>query len=305
MSRSRRSSPVLNPMADAGLAGFSDLFGPDIGTDIDSDMGPDGSAVLDMNRRLYDDTASAVWQLAVYDPAHGGQSFINMGGVGLLRRMIDLVGITTTSHVADLCCGTGAPAVWLADAAGCQVTGVEINPRQAARARDLVRTRNLDNLVTIEQADVTRWRSCRRFDAVLSLDSMMLIADWSALLETIRAALYPKGMFLASTILACELDKSQRQLLWEEDGLISLPSPEVAVAGLRASGLRQVQVLDLNDVALECLLQIDNALRLRSTDIERLEGKNGYQVWREMSALYIDLFRTGRLRYSLLTANSP
>ncbi len=259
--------------------------------------------LAEMNRRLYDQTDTAVWQLAVYEPAHGGRSFINMGGTDLLDRLITECGVTQSSHLLDLCCGSAAPASYVVERTGCRVTGIEWNEAQVARARALVADEGLAGLIEICHGDVTGWRSAKRYDVAMSLDSLMLISDWEAVASTAAAQLNPGGRFLASTILGSpELSPRTRQLLWEEDGMVSLPTEREAQQMLLAGGLRQVATEDLNDAAIACLHRIDRALHGLRAQIERYEGTAGYRSWREMSELYITLFESRHLRYGLLSA---
>lgn len=266
-------------------------------------VAPSEDTLRAVNRRLYDDTDSAVWQLAVYSPVHEGRSFVNMGGMALLDRIAADANIGPSTRVLDLCCGTAAPSVHLAERTGCSVTGVEMNPRQAEQARNHASTSA--SRVTIFEADATAWRSEEGFDVALTLDSLMLIADWRGFLESVRRSLVPKGRFFASLVCGEALDDAQRQMLWEEDGFISLPTAKQAAARLAENGLRDVEATDLQSEALSCLHRIDDALSRHRGEIEQHEGREGFAVWRDMSAIYIDLFETGRLKYILLSATAP
>lgn len=266
-------------------------------------VAPSEDTLRAVNRRLYDDTDSIVWQLAVYSPVHGGRSFVNMGGAALLDRIAADANIGPSTRVLDLCCGTAAPSVHLAERTGCSVTGIEINPRQAEQARN--HARSSAGRVTIVEADAVAWRSESRFDVALTLDSLMLIADWHAFLGNALNSLVPKGRFFASLVCGDGLDDADRHMLWEEDGFISLPTPREAAARLSDIGLKGIETTDLQAEAMSCLHQIDTALSRHRGEIEQHEGREGFAVWQDMSAIYIDLFETGRLKYILLSATAP
>lgn len=261
--------------------------------------------LAEMNRRLYDQTDTAVWQLAVYEPAHGGRSFINMGGAALLDRLISEGNPTASSQLLDLCCGSAAPASYVVERTGCQVTAIEWNEAQVARARALVADEGLEALIEVRHGNVCDWRSPKRYDMAMSLDSLMLISDWVAVASTAASHLNPGGRFFASTILGSPaLSGKTRELLWEEDGMVSLPTQSEAEQMLLAGGLHEVVTEDLNDVAIGCLHRIDNALQGLRAQIERHEGADGYRSWREMSELYITLFESRHLHYGLLCASA-
>ncbi|MEO0975484.1 MAG: methyltransferase domain-containing protein, partial [Pseudomonadota bacterium] len=226
--------------------------------------------LAEMNRRLYDQTDTAVWQLAVYEPAHGGRSFINMGGTALLDRLIEQGPITERCQLLDLCCGSAAPATYLVEHTGCQITAIEWNEAQVSRARSLVEDAGLQGSIDVQCGDVTRWRGPKRYDLAVSLDSLMLINDWAGVADTVAAQLAPSGKFFASTILgAPELSTQTRELLWQEDGMVSLLTQDEAERTLGAAGLREVFTADLNDAAVECLYRIDRALDGLRAQIER------------------------------------
>ncbi|GAA2064617.1 class I SAM-dependent methyltransferase [Streptomyces albiaxialis] len=103
------------------------------------------------------------------------------------------------SDVLDLGCGGGVPVARELAAAGHRVTGVDISPRQIARARERV-----PGAVFVE-ADLTDPAAFgptpRSFDAVVCLYALIHVpeAEHPALLRRIAAWLRPGGRLLCTT----------------------------------------------------------------------------------------------------------
>ena len=258
--------------------------------------------ILRRNQELYDNVDSPVWHLAVYGPVFGGARYINMGGDALVAQLVDTLGLQAADPVLDLGCGTGDLAARLCSLTGCHITGVEINARQAARARQTAHGLTHGRL-DIEQADVTRWSSPQKFEAVYSIDTLMLVMDWPAFLRTARQALAgPGGAFVATAILDNGLNEFQRHAFWEEDGFIGLVRRSDARSLFTEAGFGRQQWKSCDDWAVACLSRIEAALHAEQKPIRRAVGDAAWQNWVEMNATYLECFRSGKMAYAMVTA---
>jgi cyclopropane fatty-acyl-phospholipid synthase-like methyltransferase len=258
--------------------------------------------ILRRNQELYDNVDGPVWRLAVYEPVFGGARYINMGGEPLVAELVDTLGIGDADPVLDLGCGTGDLAARLCSLTGCHITGVEMNARQAARARQAAHGLTRGRL-DIERADATRWSSSRRFKAVYSIDTLMLIADWPAFLHAARRALPDQGgAFVATVILDSGLNDSQRRAFWEEDGFIGLVRKSGAESLITEAGFARQQWKCRDAWAIACLGRIDAALHAEQQPIRRAMGDAGWQNWVRMNATYLECFHSGELTYAMVVA---
>ena len=90
------------------------------------------------------------WFFAVAERDHEIQNPTSPEKIRLLGERLRL---GPESHVLDIACGKGGPAVLLADAFGCRITGVERAAEFASVARERVAVRGLAHRIEIVEAD--------------------------------------------------------------------------------------------------------------------------------------------------------
>ena len=83
-----------------------------------------------------------------------------------------LLEVGPSSSVLEIGCGSGGYALYLAEKAGCQIVGVDINEPGIRSAKELAQTRGLDSRARFERCDVSKKLPFddETFDAVFSND---------------------------------------------------------------------------------------------------------------------------------------
>ena len=256
---------------------------------------------LEKNREIYDNADDEVWRRAVYQPAHDGWHFANIGG----RKFLDFIGAEANlgpeSQVLDLCCGSGAADCYLAERFGSAVTGLDINAQQIERAKQ--RARGLDQLRFL-QADVAAWSPDRAYDLVFELDSLTLIADLHALFQACRAALRPGGrLAVAEVVAGANLTAEMRTFALAEDGAITLVSADQLGSEIEAVGFTDVDVVALDDEAVRVFTLIHHAVR--QSDNWTGVPKERLEEWKLLSERYLEAFISGELGYARIVAVAP
>ena len=105
-----------------------------------------------------------------------------------------LAGIDARARVLDLCAGLGGPARFLASRRGCRVVAVELNAGRAAGAARLTRLVRLHRRVRVVRGDATALPlASGRFDACLSQEALLHIADKAAVLREAHRVLAAGG----------------------------------------------------------------------------------------------------------------
>src|SRR5712691_1137472 len=156
------------------------------------------SETVDLYNNVYGDFGSRA-EAAVPQDAFGediGQSSWLTATEWL--RFADQVQVREHSHVLEVGSGSGGPAVYLAAARGCHVTGVDINEHGVRNAERLAVARGVADRVTFQTVDASKPLPfpAARFDAVLSNDAMCHISNRLEVLSEWHRVLRPHGRIL-------------------------------------------------------------------------------------------------------------
>jgi len=82
--------------------------------------------------------------------------------LNLIRSLASTVSITAHDEVLDVGCGFGGSSIWLAKNIGCRVTGIDINPREIAFAKQQAQKDGIADRVRFIEMD---YREMDRLDA--------------------------------------------------------------------------------------------------------------------------------------------
>jgi cyclopropane fatty-acyl-phospholipid synthase-like methyltransferase len=169
---------------------------------------------VDLYNNVYSDFGSDA-ELAVRREAYGedlGQSSWLTAAEWL--GFADRLSIDAGSEVLEVGSGSGGPAVYLAAARGCRITGVDINEHGVRNARALAESRGLADRARFETVDAGRPLPFgeNRFDAIVSNDAMCHIAgrpvvlrDWYRVLRPGGRALFTDALVLTGPVSHEEL----------------------------------------------------------------------------------------------------
>src|SRR5207245_1558077 len=127
-------------------------------------------------------SASMAWYYAVAERDHEIQNPTSPEKIRLLGERLRL---GPGSHVLDIACGKGGPAVILACEFGCTITGVERAPEFAAGARERVAAAGLADRIEILERDAAELDlEPARYDVALCLGASFV---WGGLAGTLAA----------------------------------------------------------------------------------------------------------------------
>jgi SAM-dependent methyltransferase len=106
--------------------------------------------------------------------------------------------VTAASHVLEVGSGSGGPAIYLAAARGCRLTGIDINTSGVENGSRLAEARGLADRVAFRVVDAGRPLPFpdSHFDAVVSNDAMCHIAARLEALREWHRVLKPGGRML-------------------------------------------------------------------------------------------------------------
>lgn len=219
------------------------------------------------------------------------------GGLGAVDALARRAGITPASRVLDICAGLGGPARFLASRRGCRVVGVELHPGRAAGMERLTRRVGLRHAVGVVRADATALPfGAARFDACLSQEALLHVADKAAVLAEARRVLLPGGRLAFSDWIAhAGLGDLERARLADWMAAVTLQSLDGYRALLGRAGFRGVEAEDLTDEWRAILRERLAMYRaLREQTVRRL-GEARYREYDALYAFFVGLVEAGKL----------
>jgi sarcosine/dimethylglycine N-methyltransferase len=248
--------------------------------------------VLDAVRRArgHLDAALTADDLFPFDQDHYG----GLGAVDVLARR---AGITARSRVLDICAGLGGPARFLASRHGCRVVGVELHPGRAAGMARLTRRVGLHGLVRSVRGDATALPfAAGRFDACVSQEALLHVADKGAVLAEARRVLAGGGRLAFSDWIAhAALGDLERVRLGEWMAAVTLQSLEGYRALLGRAGFHAIQAEDLTDEWRAILKERLVMYRARREETVRRLGEARYREYDALSMFFVALVDAGKL----------
>jgi sarcosine/dimethylglycine N-methyltransferase len=219
------------------------------------------------------------------------------GGLAAVDALARLAGIDARARVLDLCAGLAGPARFLASRRGCRVVAVELNAGRAVGAARLTRLVRLHLRVRVVRGDATALPlASGRFDACVSQEALLHIADKAAVLREAHRVLAPGGrLAFTDWVARPALGDGERRRLRDWMAAITLQTLDGYRTLLGAAGFRTVMVEDLTDqwrAILRGRLEMFRAMREET--VARL-GEARYREYDQLYAFFVGLIEAGKL----------
>lgn len=225
------------------------------------------------------------------------------GGLAAVDALARRAGIGPTSRVLDVCAGLGGPARFVASRRGSIVVALELHRGRAAGAARLNRLVGARG-VTVVRGDAIALPFARgAFDACLSQEALLHIADKPKVLAECHRVLAPGGRIAFSDWIAFpRLGDRERTQLWEWMAAATLQTLEGYSALLGRAGFSSVEAEDLSAQwrpIVRKRLELHRALR--ADGIARL-GDERYLEYDQLHAFFVRLIEDGKLGGARFTA---
>ena len=214
----------------------------------------------------------------------GQQSFITPR---YLDALIARLGISRRSRVLDVASGVGGPAIYVAEHAGCRVTGVEVNLVGVETAHGVARTVGLEWLVDFHHADAMHMPFGEgEFTSAISINAMNAFPDKVGLFREVRRVLEPGGAwaFLSGTFEG--LSDADRAGLSRRG---TVPIYYDSLAGYREKlETAGFQLQEVTEYVADFRVQLGRWADAYRTHVDAIAAEQG----EEAAALHVDYFDT-------------
>jgi ubiquinone/menaquinone biosynthesis C-methylase UbiE len=219
------------------------------------------------------------------------------GGLAAVDALARLAGIGPGTRVLDVCAGLAGPARFLAGRRGGRVVAIELNAQRAVGAARLTRLVHLHDRVRVVRGDATALPFGRgRFEACLSQEALLHIADKGAVLAEMYRVLAPGGrLAFTDWIARPALGDGERRRLHEWMAATTLQTLDGYRQLIGAVGFHAVAAEDLTDEwrgILRARLEMFRAMREET--VARL-GEARYEAYGQLYSFFVGLIEAGKL----------
>jgi SAM-dependent methyltransferase len=225
------------------------------------------------------------------------------GGLAAVDILARRAGVGATSRVLDVCAGLGGPARFLASRRGSTVVALELHAGRAGGAARLNRLVHATG-VAVVRGDATALPFDRgTFDACLSQEALLHVADKPVVLSECHRVLAPGGRIAFSDWIAHpSLGGRERERLWEWMAATTLQTLDSYCALLGQAGFTAIEAEDLSAEwrpIVRARLELHRAL---GTDGVARFGEQRYLEYDQLHTFFVRLVEEGKLGGGRFTA---
>jgi ubiquinone/menaquinone biosynthesis C-methylase UbiE len=229
--------------------------------------------------------------------------FYGFVGEMTVEAFISRLSLTKESRVLDLCCGTGGPARYFAQACGCRVTGVDISEANVRIAQDKIKEVGLGDRVDFVDGNVLSLNTeSSSYSHVFGCDAWCYFPDKAPLYNIAFRCLSPGGI-VSFLDHACE---TPTQFHFENYlGSVYFESKVEYISKLSQAGFDSIRHYDLTDVASRDFSKMVLTIIERREQLITSLGKDVYNVFLEVWSEVLSNLCDGRSAYCGFTAQKP
>ena len=211
-------------------------------------------------------------------------------------------------RLLDVACGSGGLAVHLAQATGCDVTGVDLEESGLAHGRRIAQEAGIEARVRFARADASSQLPFGEdsFDAVLCIDALNHLPGRATVLADWARVLVPGGRLLfTDPVTITGLVSSQELAARSAIGYFDFAPPGEDERLLIAAGLTVVAVADLTEgVAAVARRRFDERAQ-RAGALRRLEGDEAFESRQRFMDMVATLAGERRMSRFAFLAQKP
>jgi 2-polyprenyl-3-methyl-5-hydroxy-6-metoxy-1,4-benzoquinol methylase len=206
--------------------------------------------------------------------------------------------LSTGKTLLDVACGSGGPALRIAERTGCSVVGIDLHEQAIATAKSLASQRNLKERAEFYVVNASEPLPFPdgRFDAITCIDAVnhlpdrpLVIAKWARLLK-------PRGRLLFTDPVTVTGPLTNEEITVRSSAGFFLFVPKDYDKDVIAqSGLRSLVRKDVTSNMAEVAERRRAAREKRSSAVRQVEGDRKYEAQQNFLAMTARLAGEGRL----------
>jgi cyclopropane fatty-acyl-phospholipid synthase-like methyltransferase len=225
------------------------------------------------------------------------------------RRFQQLLGVEGGSHVLDVACGSGGPALFMARETGCRVTGVDIHEGGVAAANEAAEQQGLGDRARfrVHDARMPFPFDDGAFDALISIDSINHVFDRAPMFGEWRRVLRPGGRVLYTDAVVVTGPLRREEILARSGGMGEFVFTPYGADRplLEAEGFADVAFEDVTDNIVQ-VSRAWHAARERVSDLlDDYEGEDANATFQSFLATVHRLASERRLSRLAYSARTP
>lgn len=224
-----------------------------------------------------------------------------------LRADIERLSLTASSRLLDVGCGPCGPLVFVVRATGCSGTGADVSASALVSGAARARASGVQERITLFEADLNLPLPfpSDSFDAVMSLDVVLHLADRRALFEEMARVVVPAGKLLFTDAGVISGPISNEEISRRSaHGYSQFVPPGCNEALLRIAGFR---LIDREDRTASVLLNARGRLRAMDAHrpaVEAVEGEEAFARQQRYLETVVELSERGSLARVMYFAES-
>ena len=219
------------------------------------------------------------------------------------------LGVGSETHVLEIACGTGGPALFLVEATGCRLTGVDLHETGIAAANAHATERGLADRARFVHADARERLPFgdESFDAVVCIDAWNHLFDREAVLREWYRVLRPgaKLLFTDPIVVTGALRRDEMVARSDAMGEFVFTPPGIDEQLVRAAGFADVRVEDATENMWDVPRRWRAARAEHRSQLDDIEGPEKNAAFQRFLEVVETLARERRLSRIAIIARRP
>ena len=220
-------------------------------------------------------------------------------------RFLPAMSLAEGKKLLDVCCGTGGPALRLAQKTGCLLTGIDVHEHGISAARALAVTRGMDKSAEFHLVNAAERLPFEdaEFDAITCIDAIIHLPDRPRVLSDWKRVLKTGGrmLFTDSTVITGPLTKEEIAVR-SSIGYFEFVPPDYDRRVLEECALNILMFEDVTQNMADVAERLHRAREGKAVELRKIEGDNSYQGQQIFLDVTARIAREKRLSRSLYVA---